>query len=195
MNGFERRTQQKREAILAAAQELFMEQGITAVSVSEIAQRAGVSPVTIFKYFGDKLTLAREMLLAYINDTTAYYDEMLDRDIPFMEKMRLTMGLKEQGISLLGGAAREGVAWEDPVLQRLLREVSMVKGVPLYLKLIECGKREGAIDPTIPNEAILDYFSMFLTLLDQPDFMQHDADYMMGLVKLSFYGLIGKASL
>lgn len=195
MNGFERRTQQKRDAILAAAQELFMEHGISAVSVSEIAQRAGVSPVTIFKYFGDKLTLAREMLLAYINDTMASYDELLDRDIPFMEKMRLTMGLKEQGISLFGGSSRGGVAWEDPILQRLLKEVSLVRGVPLYLKLIECGKREGVIDPTIPNAAILDYFLMFVTLIDHPDFMQHDADYLMGLVKLSFYGLIGKATL
>lgn len=195
MNGFERRTQQKRTAILAAAQALFMEQGISNVSVSDIAKNAGVSPVTIFKYFGDKMTLARETMLAYINDTMQYYEEMLDRDIPFMEKMRLTMGLKEQGISMYYGSTRSGVAWQDPALQQLLREVSLVRGVPIYLKLIECGKREGVIDPTIPNEAILDYFFLFLTLLDRPDFMEHDADYMMGLTKLSFYGLIGKPSL
>ncbi len=195
MNGFERRTQQKRDAILAAAEALFLEQGITGVSVSDVAKRAGVSPVTIFKYFGDKMTLARETLMVYMDDAMTQYEAMLDRDIPFMEKMRLTLDQKQQGIALVGRSPMDSAAWTDPVLQRMLKEVSLVRGVPLYLKLIECGKREGVIDPTIPNEAILDYFAMFLTLLDQPDFMQRSAEYMMGLVKLAFYGLIGKESL
>ncbi len=179
---------------MAAAQELFMEQGISAVSVSEVAQHAGVSPVTIFKYFGDKMTLAREMVLAYIDATMGHYEDMLNRDIPFMEKMHLTMALKQQGISLFGGPQGDGVAWDDPVLRQMLKEVSTGRAVALYTKFIEDGKREGVIDPTIPNEAILDFFFMFVTLLDRPDFLQQNADYLMGLVKLSFYGLIGKAN-
>jgi AcrR family transcriptional regulator len=195
MNGFERRTQQKREAILLAARDLFTTQGFTNVSVSDIAKLAGVSPVTIFKYFGDKETLARETLMAYMNETMTQYEIMLDRDIPFMEKMRLTLGIKQHGIEIYGRNFQYSQAWRDPVLQRMIKEISLVRAVPLYTKLIESGKREGVIDAAIPNEAILDYFFMFLTLLDRPDFMDHNEDYLMGLVKLAFYGIIGKASL
>jgi AcrR family transcriptional regulator len=192
MNGFERRTQQKRDAILTAARTLFIKEGISDVSVSDIATLAGVSPVTIFKYFGDKMTLARETVMTYMNDAMSDYEEMLNSDIPFVEKLRLTLSKKQEGISLFGQSLLNNVALDDPVLMEMIKEISYGRAVPLYMKFIESGKREGAIDPTIPNEAILDYFFMFLTLLNRPDFLQQGSEYMMGLVKLSFYGLIGK---
>lgn len=50
----ERKQQRAREAIVAAAFELFAERGYEAVTVTDIAERAEVGRTTFFRYFGDK---------------------------------------------------------------------------------------------------------------------------------------------
>lgn len=47
----------KRDAILAAARTRFFARGIEATSMEDIAAGAGVSKVTVYGHFGDKLTL------------------------------------------------------------------------------------------------------------------------------------------
>ncbi|KAB8195945.1 TetR family transcriptional regulator [Nonomuraea phyllanthi] len=50
----ERKRQKARNAIIAAAYELFGERGFDDVTVTEIAERAEVGRTTFFRYFGDK---------------------------------------------------------------------------------------------------------------------------------------------
>lgn len=47
----------KHDAILLAAREAFFSRGFNAATIEDIAQRAGVSKVTIYKQFGDKESL------------------------------------------------------------------------------------------------------------------------------------------
>src|SRR4051812_44333589 len=49
-----------RERLVVAAVDLFTEQGYDATTVAEIAERAGVTKSTFFRYFPDK----RELLVA-----------------------------------------------------------------------------------------------------------------------------------
>jgi AcrR family transcriptional regulator len=54
----ERKKAATRASIVAAAHELFLERGFDAVSVREIADRADVSPTTVFAHFPQKEALA-----------------------------------------------------------------------------------------------------------------------------------------
>ena len=47
------------EKIVLAALQLFLAQGIKKTSVSDIADQAGVTRVTVYRYFGDKKSLVR----------------------------------------------------------------------------------------------------------------------------------------
>jgi AcrR family transcriptional regulator len=49
------------ERIMRAATGLFVEQGIKKTSLEEIAHRAGVTRVTVYRHFGDKESLVRDM--------------------------------------------------------------------------------------------------------------------------------------
>jgi AcrR family transcriptional regulator len=51
-----------RAAILAAAERLFAEHGVTAVSMDAVAAEAGVGKGTLFRRFGDKAGLAAALL-------------------------------------------------------------------------------------------------------------------------------------
>ena len=50
MNGFEKRREQKKKDILAAAGKLFFEKGFKETSVEEIAKLAKVSPVSVYNF-------------------------------------------------------------------------------------------------------------------------------------------------
>lgn len=51
--------QLRRRAVVAAAKELFEQDGFRATSITTVARRAGVSPESIYKSFGTKAALAK----------------------------------------------------------------------------------------------------------------------------------------
>lgn len=60
----ERQKEARRQAISQAAVELFRLQGYVATTVEQIAERAGVSPPTVFNYFGSKQEILIDLLRA-----------------------------------------------------------------------------------------------------------------------------------
>ena len=61
----ERKKQQTREAIAAAAFDLFTERGFDGVTVAEVARRADVSEATVFNHFPTKEDLIYARLEAF----------------------------------------------------------------------------------------------------------------------------------
>ncbi|MEU7144170.1 helix-turn-helix domain-containing protein [Nocardia sp. NPDC046473] len=103
---------EKRTAILAAARDLFVHQGVDRVSMDAIAARAAVSKRTVYDYFGDK----RRLFLAILSDASESMsatacralDEHLPMDArittaPQLEKA-LTALAVDLGTSIVGSA-------------------------------------------------------------------------------------------
>jgi AcrR family transcriptional regulator len=192
MNGYEKRTKTKKEAIINAARKLFTERGITDVSVNEIATKAGVSQVSIYNYFGDKNTLAKEVLISYVENYMKKYEEILEEDCPFSEKLSTIMKIKNEAIVEVSQSYISKHAWEDKTLQQIFRDVTNTKAKDLFTKFIDLGKVEGAIDKDIPNDAILSFLFSTISIMQQSDFLKTDPEYKMGILKLTMYGLLGK---
>ncbi|HEY2640926.1 MAG TPA: TetR/AcrR family transcriptional regulator [Streptosporangiaceae bacterium] len=70
----ERRKQQTRERIIAAAAASFAEQGFDGTTFDHIAERADVARATVFNYFGDK----QELLRAYLGHRRAWLRALLE---------------------------------------------------------------------------------------------------------------------
>lgn len=73
----EARARETRRRVLAAAQGLFVERGYPATTIAAVAQRAEVSPDTVYSAFGSKLALLKEVLdvvVAGDDDDTAVLD-------------------------------------------------------------------------------------------------------------------------
>lgn len=71
----------KREAILAAARELFVRLGVDGVSMDAIAARARVSKATVYDYFGDKRRLFLAILGAASESLDASARKVLDEHL------------------------------------------------------------------------------------------------------------------
>lgn len=192
MNGYEKRTEEKKEIILNTAQDLFFHNGIANTSVVDIAKKANVSKVTIFNYFGSKEALAREVMQRYINNIVSVGEKILSEQFPFAKKIEKLFSMAEEKQSLFGTDVFSKEAWEDPIMQQLYNEKAK-RVIPFIFDFFEQGKKEGDIDPSIPTEAVIAYVSAITPLLNPG---KHDAnrDYIVGINKLFYYGLFGDKS-
>jgi TetR/AcrR family transcriptional repressor of mexJK operon len=77
------RTARKRQAIIAAAWEVFLTHGYLGASMDEVAARAAVSKQTVYKHFKDKEHLFAELILGTNSDLAerlaSTYSATLDR--------------------------------------------------------------------------------------------------------------------
>jgi AcrR family transcriptional regulator len=192
MDGFKKRTERKKQSIINAARELFTERGITDVKVSEIAAKAHVSQVSIYNYFGDKNGLVREVLITYLNNAMKEYEEILERDIPFSDKLKMIIEKKHDKILEATHSEFSQYALEDKALRQIFMEMATHKSVHIYTKFIELGKKEGAIDAEIPNDVILTYIFSIVSIIQQPNFSKASSKDKKWLFKLFLYGLLGK---
>jgi AcrR family transcriptional regulator len=149
-----------RAAVLAAARELFVEQGYGATTVDQIAARAGVSKPTVFTAVGNKQTVlsaVRDVALAGDDEAVAVSDRPAADEIRAEPDPRRTVellaahftevnGRYAQVDEVLRGAAQSG----EPELRELWRtsEEQRLIGARMWLTTL-AGKgplREG-LDP------------------------------------------------
>ncbi len=192
VNGYEKRTKQKKDSILEIATKLFIERGITNVSISEISTKAGVSQVSIYNYFGDKNNLAREAFISYIKQVVREYEELLDRDIPFSEKIEQIICKKHNAILELSHSDFSQQAMEDKAFRQLYKEAASIQAQSVYGKFIQVGKKAGAIDPALSDDALLTFLLSSASIMHQPDYYKKSIKYKENILNLFLYGLLGK---
>ncbi len=61
MNGFQKRREQKKQQILRSLHNMIMNRNFQEIGVREIAKEAGVSPASIYNFFGSKEELAKQI--------------------------------------------------------------------------------------------------------------------------------------
>jgi AcrR family transcriptional regulator len=164
----EQRRQRTREAIVDAAAELFTERGFDAVSVMEIAQRAGVVEKTVFNHFPVKEGLVFEIdppMKAALLDAV--------RRRPAGESVAAAAGsFVVAAVSQLGSpAAAEGVADMARVirgsrtLQAREREILGTLTDTLAEQIVlETRASEGELEPWLAANAVLGLYSSLLEL-------------------------------
>ena len=92
----------KKTQIVQAADQLFKKFGIKKVTVEEICQEAGASKMTFYKYFKNKIELVKYLWQQMTDDSMQKLDELDRRDIPFTEKIKVLLKMKEEATSEMG---------------------------------------------------------------------------------------------
>ena len=92
----------KKTRIVQAADQLFKKFGIKKVTVEEICQEAGASKMTFYKYFKNKTELVKYSWQLMIDDSMAKLDDLDKMDIPFTEKIKVMLKMKEDATSQMG---------------------------------------------------------------------------------------------
>jgi len=167
MNGYERRKQKKMEQIYKAAMDRFVESGYTNANIADIAAQAGVSPATIYNYFGTKEKLFVETVNQWVLRQLAEYESIMDSDLPFPDKVAALIQAESDNLDRLlnTGIGSDGVEafllWDEfyKTLEEQIRH--------FYVRFIDYGKREGWIARDLPEDLLLAYFQMHIKEMKQ----------------------------
>ena len=196
MNGFERRREQKKGAIRRAALDLYQLHGIKKVSVSEIAGRAAVSPVTIYNYFGSKQALVTDVTKWFLLTLADDYAAVIYSDQPYLERWKRMLFEKSQLRQTYHSEFLAAMIAETREIRDFIDSEMSPRINNLWMDFMEEGKREGYLRPDISQEAVMLYTEMlrsfayaqpqaYARLLDDEHLFQQFA-------RLFLYGLMGK---
>lgn len=194
MNGFERRTEQKKEQILKVALELFSQHGFKKVSISDIAHKADVSPVTIYNHFGSKDGLIRESIKRQIILIMDKYRAIINGKGTFAEKLEKIVFDKVGMAALYGGELLSLLLTSDEEMNRYVNDVMVKESLELTMHLFEEGRRQGYLSKTISNETITIYLEILKTGISSSRLLQPGSESYPRIVgelnQLFLYGLI-----
>lgn len=190
-NGFERRKERKKTDILQASLNLFIKYGTKKVAISEIAQKAQVSQVTIYNYFENKENLIRNVIGYYIDEIWIEYEELLNSDIPFTDKIKQMIFAKKEESLQISDAFYQDIMSEYADGLSYIEKFYAEKMIPRFIDFFNEGKEKGYVDPTVSNEAILFYFQMLKDQIQRKEVYETALPLTEEITKLLFYGILG----
>jgi len=194
MPGPSPRPSRKRDEITATARELFRRFGIRRVSVTEICREAGVSRVTFYKHFANKVELAKHVIDEWSDQIIARLDELEAADIPFSEKIRRFIEHKLQTAREIGPELFEELYGADESLRPFLRERGR-KNLERFVRFIGDAQTAGDIRPELRPELILVVLERLNDLARDPELLALYPDHVAltrDVHHLFFYGVLAE---
>ena len=195
-NGFMRRSRQKRERIIAAASDLFAATGIRKVSMKDIAKAAGVSQVTVFKYFSSKTGLVKAVMMSFIEKRMAECKHVIKSDAPFLERFTRLMALLAQNAGAFHGEYTAALMRDHPQLLEYIMAERRRLFNELTIPFLHEGRLSGSIDPDIADEMFLVYSEVIIAgIAARINLLQDvlaDREKLAQLMKLVSFGFLSK---
>ena len=194
MNGFERRTERKKEKIRTAALELFCTYGTDKTNINEIAQKAGVSPASIYNYFGNKEGLMKDVIINLLESSWKTRKELCESDLPFPELLKRLTSMKNEFFDQIDLNSFWALINANPEVKKVVDGFNKTRYPYIVSKFLEKGRREGYIRKEISLEAAMIYLTMYQEVLIESE-MQKKANnkIIKELVDLMLYGRAGTA--
>jgi len=173
MNGFEKRTQAKKNQVLEATFNLInTEVGIENVTVDEIARHANVGKTTIFKYFGSKENLIHEVFKYFLTQMGDEARKIMAENKPFEETI---IAMSQMKIHFLEKINKQFyldlmdffTEKDDDGLSLMMQE-HVKESYSLMLDLFHRGRKEGKVDLKYSDEFLLIYFQALVEGISSP---------------------------
>lgn len=185
----------QRQAILTAGVTCFTRDGYKATHIKDVADEAGVSQVTLYKYFDSKLSLGHQVVIEIINQGYADFQKLIDdQQLTFPEIIQTMMTNKVQMGAKIHPDFYKFVTDEmqSNLGSTAVREAYDIGEKTFWDSVVARGRAAGMINPDISNQALLIYLNMYVSYMSTADI--EPATYKkLGeqLLHLFFYGFVG----
>lgn len=193
MDGFEKRRNDKKKAIMQTALELFDQYGFDRVTVTEIAEKAHVSKVSIYNFFESKDNLRRIIIKDMLDDSVEKIKSLIAKEGNFIEKIEEYIQIRTWYYGKYTLRFFFEAVESDPVLRQYLENFNAASK-NLLMTFIEEGKDSGVFSPDASNDAIEIYIDMIQTYLmhnkEIRDRLEHNPELAREINMLFMDGLI-----
>jgi AcrR family transcriptional regulator len=196
MKPSERRIERNKDRILRATLELFQVHGIKKTTTHDVAQKAGVSPATVYNHFGSKEDLVRAAVEYFLSHAAEDFSMILKGDRSFPEKMKQILSFKSDMLGQYQGEFMQKLISEVPEIRHFVDSVYLTEMRQMIIDFYEEGKSQGYVNPELSTETIMRYLLIVRsgmaaesTLSEDPE---HNRQLMQELTPLFLYGIMGK---
>jgi AcrR family transcriptional regulator len=148
----------KRDQLIQTGEALFVKHGMRRITVEEICRQAGVSKPTFYKYFENKEALARRIIELWIDEVLELIDEIEEADLPFPEKLKRILAIKQEL------SARPGPEFFEDLIPL---DIDLNYALQRVMRFLITGQQNGDIRADIRPEVLMASFNLLNS-------MQHD---------------------
>ena len=184
----------KRQQILRTGKDLFWKFGFRRVSIEEICKEAGVSKMTYYKFFSNKMALVKVLMDEILQASLIKYRKLMERDIPYTEKVLGMIELKrEQTHTMSSEFFKDYLQSGDPELMAYLEKLSQ-ENLQIFVDDFRKAQANGDIRKDLKVEFVMAVLNKLI------DWVQHDEsllelydepqDLAVELTRFMFYGML-----
>jgi AcrR family transcriptional regulator len=147
--------EEKRKKILGGSRALIMREGISALTMGDIASRLGISKKTLYKYFSNKQELVQEAVEGKIREVGALIAAAsLDTGKSFPERLRAILEIVTVQLAELGETIVKDVYYREPQLWEKIDKFRREHIFTVITQLFEEGIRDGWVRTDIESRLV-----------------------------------------
>lgn len=185
----------KRELILKTGKKLFWKFGFKRVTIEEICKEAGISKMTYYKFFTNKINLVQTIMDVVMQDSLDRYNKIMDSDVPYPEKVVGMIQLKRDQIETMSSEFfRDYVQSEDPELISYLEQLTR-ENMQKFTDDFKKAQENGDVRKDLKIDFIM-YAMNHLIGMAQEDALlnmyDNPQDLVMEITNFLFYGILNR---
>lgn len=182
----------KYQQLIKTSKSLFWKYGIKRVTIEEICKVAGVSKMTFYKHFPNKIELARKVWHNEIENSMNRYRKVIDGDLDFQEKLKELVLIKLETTQDISTEFISDI-YNNPALglQSEIEKYSN-ESLSIFIKFLKESQKKGHFRKDIKIDFVLYYFNQISHLFDDKNLVSkydHPHDLIMEALNFLFYGL------
>lgn len=184
----------RKKKLVEAGKTLFYKYGYRKVTVEEICKSAGISKMTFYRYFENKIDLVKFIMTEIASEGWSKYLEIKNLNIPFEEKIRATIQMKfdtteQYSDDLLRDVYDDKDSGLMDLLQRLSSEM-MIQVMEDY----RIAQKEGHIRKDLNLNFIPWFLNQINNLVNDPGLLELYENNirlaMKEIINFFFYGIL-----
>jgi len=183
----------KFQQLVNTATELFLRHGIRRVSVEEICHAANVSKMTFYKYFKNKVDLAKYAIKQMVSEAIDKYRKLIEQDIPYIDKVKQMVKMKmEQTDGFSRDSLGEFINSTEPETAELVHRLRQESFQLILRDFIEAQKK-GDIRQDVKPEFILYFLNHMVEMISDKELVElYDSPQalIIELTNFLFYGIL-----
>lgn len=185
----------KRDLILETGKALFWKFGYKRVTIEEICKEAGVSKMTYYKYFTNKIDLVKTIMDDILRVSLEKYKSIMASDRPYPEKVIELIHLKQDQIEHMSSEFfKDYVQSGDPELISYLEQLSG-ESMRMFMDDFKKAQENGDIRQDLRIEFIMYVMNNLVEMASEDALLNmydEPQDLVMEITNFLFYGILNR---
>lgn len=186
------RTGKKYRDIISTARDLFWKHGFKRVSVEEICQKANVSKMTYYKYFPNKIALAKTVFNSVVEEGEKQFRKIMKEDTTAAEKLEKIILLKMEGTNSISPEfLQDFYTGSEPELKAFVEERTK-KSWDLLINDFRKAQEAGVFRKDFKPEFMVRIQNILIGIFEDEDItamFETRQELIMEFVNLMIYGI------